>query len=152
MATVRDGIKIGVGLILLKWILGAAGCAVTVGVVTCIMLAGDNDDSAKRDSYSYAASPATRARAARPPTRSSVSFPGGCNLRERPSAQSTKLGHLPAGALVQVVGRKGRWWRVQIPGGEERWAGCRTRTKMVLKSRPPRKPARPTVTRSSWSR
>jgi len=122
MATVKDGMKIALGWLLFKWIVGGTGCLATLGVVTCLMYSG-NKEKASPPVESTVEAP----RRSGPHTASgqTIRFDKGCNLREEPSAAANKVGFATAGRQYSVLERRGQWRKISLPDGTEGWAGCR---------------------------
>lgn len=119
MATIKDGIKIGLGLILLKWLLGLGGCAAFIGAVVCVSAMSDETGRSTQAS----APPSTRT--ARSTSSSGATFRRGCNLRRAPKKSAKKVGYVEPGGHFEVLRMKGAWRLVRLPDGREGWAACR---------------------------
>lgn len=122
VATIKDGMKIGLGLLLFKWLLGIGSCAVTIGVLSCLVCVG-------KDKAGHRSEPASAYTSAAPARRSTaagqtVRYPKGCNLRAEPEGSATKVGFAAAGKRYVVLERQGPWRRITLDDGTEGWAAC----------------------------
>jgi hypothetical protein len=121
MATIGDGVRIGFGLLLFRFLLGLGGCALALG--TCAYLS-------RPDASPAAASRVqVEAEQREPPPPSSqpaaVMFRGGCYLRASPSASAPVVGQVTPGQTYDVHSQSGRWLRLELENGQAGWAGCR---------------------------
>ena len=122
MATIKDGMKIGFGLLLLKWLLGAGSCAVTVGVLSCLLC---NMDGKKAHRTAEAPAPTVpQARTGGPAKGQAVRYPKGCNVRADPKGSAAKVGFASAGKSYAVQERQGQWRKIRLDDGTEGWAAC----------------------------
>lgn len=122
MATVRDGIKIGLGLLLFKWLFGIFLVVLLGGFVLCSMV---NEEANKKIAAAKSRSPPKKAKQRRE-AKSTVIYTRGCIIRQGPSTKQPKVGYAKAGASFTVVGRRGRWRQV-TRGSQIGWCGCRPR-------------------------
>jgi SH3-like domain-containing protein len=116
MATVGDGVKIGLGLLLFKFLLGG-GC-VALGIATCAIMSASSKNQSKWEPMT----PPVESVSA--PNKDEVSFRNGCNVRADANEQSAKIGYVKAGVRLQVKGERGKWRRVVLDDGTEGWVGC----------------------------
>jgi len=128
MVTIRDGIKIGFGLLLFKWIIGMVGCgALVAGLFVFGAMGNKKTEPAMtlRDVHQLERDmrrTAEREMRARPQT--AISFQKGCIVRSGPTRDSERVGRVRPGEQVEFVARKGRWKRIKLSSGSTGWVGC----------------------------
>jgi len=113
--TVKDGAKAAFGAWLFFKLLGIAGCMALVGTGTCLFFATEAHHESKVQEAKAAS-----------PTSQMVKFTNECNVREKPSARSKKVGKTEwTAAGYPLLEQKGkRWVKIRLPDGTEGWGGC----------------------------
>jgi len=117
VVTIKDGVKIGFGLLLFKWLLGLGGCVATIGFLVCV---SSMSDSQKKPNYKSS-----------PTTRASSNLSTGiavwrkkCNIRNGPGTGYKVVGTVRPGVKYVISDRRGKWRLVSIAAGNG-WVGCR---------------------------
>jgi hypothetical protein len=122
MATIRDGIKIGLGLLLFKWLFGIFAIVLIGGFVLCSMV---NEEANKKIAAAQSnRDPPKRTKQKRSGKSTSVVYPRGCVIRRGPSIKQPKVGYAKAGTKLTVVERHGRWRQITNEN-QIGWCGCR---------------------------
>ena len=107
---VSDGVKIGVGLIVAKWLIGLAGCGALVGAVVCAAgLSGSSEPKA-----------ATTLRSPVPIVR----WERKCRIRAKPTTKSNIVGSVVPEKAYPVLKRSGRWVYIAVGVAPVGWVGC----------------------------
>jgi len=132
MATIKDGVKIGLGLLLFKWLLGLVGIIFIGGFALCVMA---NEEIEKRKAAEAAThNPPKRKAKARKrrrqkATETSVVYARGCVIRGGPSTKHPKVGFAKANTRLPVIGRHGKWRHVEGGRNLYGWCGCKPKTR-----------------------
>jgi hypothetical protein len=109
MASITDGVKIGLGIILLKWLLGLGGCLVTVATIGGLYCASQQSETEASGVVEQL------------DVDDSITWRSPCRVRSGPGAEFRRVGAIRVGRTYSVLERRGRWVRV-APG---EWVGCR---------------------------
>lgn len=120
MATVKDGMKLALGWLLFKFLLGLGSCALGVGALSYFYYsAQDNRSSAnaKTEVVSKEVTPEN-------PSPGDISFSNGCNVRAEPKSDALKIGFAEPLKDFKILDRQGKWLKIQLPDGKVGWTGC----------------------------
>lgn len=127
MATVRDGVKLGCGWLVLKSTLGCLGSVATLAFVLFVVAAGDDDGDEKGASVAQPAEATEDSGHARDPAAAgSVTFASRCRVRAKPSSDAPVIAAATADRAYPILERTGRWYRIRVRNGKEGWSGCKT--------------------------
>jgi len=122
MATIKDGIKIGFGLLLFKWLLGAGGCIAVLGAGTCLYGATKSDGCQEMIKEQRKLEEENQAYQTN--NVGTITFTKGCILRAAPSTLSDKIGFATAGATFDISDTQMQWRQITVRG-KTGWVGCR---------------------------
>jgi len=123
MATIKDGIKIGFGLLLFKWLLGLGGCVTMLGVGSCLLCNLSENRSHAPSVIPSAEKPVGQA-SPETSVEKRVSFSTTCIIRSGRGLRGKILGKTaPRKSYVVLEHVRWVWFKIRA-GKVEGWVGC----------------------------
>lgn len=128
MVSVKDGMKIGLGFLLFKWLMGMASCTAALGIITCVALSNRDDVIEQRKQKAQIERKRKETKKTFS-TEGTVQFNTQCNIREEPTTESDKIGTAKSSTSYTVLDRKGyQWYKIKLNNSTSGWAGCKTKS------------------------
>jgi metal-dependent hydrolase (beta-lactamase superfamily II) len=123
MATVGDGVRIGLGLLIFKLIFSVGGCAVLIG--TCSYVFSESEKVKQKEQQQREEAKKVDL------SKDGVTFKDGCTVREEANKKSKKLWRAEAGKRYILLDSSDddKWLWVENEEGVTGWAGCSNREK-----------------------
>ncbi|MCJ7760268.1 hypothetical protein MUP59_03910 [Candidatus Bathyarchaeota archaeon] len=123
MSTIGDGVKIGVGFLLVKWLFGMGGCLTLLSVGICSLRQIGHSVRTSDPAPVVVEQAPVVAPVPNPITDKTVRFIGGCNLRREASQTSEKMGFAVRMVDYEVTDQNGKWRKIHVDGTVG-WVGC----------------------------